>query len=85
MDGVKFGKNWEMGEFQKLMRRHAAGASEKLCRAIMKGLARRNCEKHAMLADMKRHKEDRVSGLTHGDDFVLTGPTEKLIEIERGR
>ena len=28
-------------------------------------------------------KEDRVSGLTHGDDFVLTGPTEKLIEIER--
>ena len=24
------------------------------------------------------HKEDRVSGLTHGDDFVLTGPTEKL-------
>ena len=29
------------------------------------------------------HKEDRVSGLTHGDDFVLTGPTEKLMEIER--
>ena len=22
------------------------------------------------------HKEDRVSGLTHGDDFVLTGPTK---------
>ena len=29
------------------------------------------------------HKEDRVSGLTHGDDFVLTGPTEKLVEFER--
>ena len=29
------------------------------------------------------HKEDRVSGLTHGDDFVLTGPTEKLMEVER--
>ena len=28
------------------------------------------------------HKENRVSGLTHGDDFVLTGPTKKL-EFER--
>ena len=24
-----------------------------------------------------------VSGLTHGDAFVLTGPTKKLIEFER--
>ena len=29
------------------------------------------------------HKEDRVSGLTHGDDFVLTEPTEKCMEFER--
>ena len=29
------------------------------------------------------HREDRVSGLTHGDDFVITGPTEKLMEVER--
>ena len=29
------------------------------------------------------HKEDRVSGLTHGDDFVLTEPTKKLMEFER--
>ena len=29
------------------------------------------------------HKGDRVSGLTHGDDFVLTGPTKKLMEFER--
>ena len=29
------------------------------------------------------HKENRVSGLTYGDDFVLTGPTEKLMEFER--
>ena len=27
--------------------------------------------------------ENRVSGLTHGDDFVLTGPTKKLMELER--
>ena len=25
--------------------------------------------------NLSHHKEDRVSGLTHGDDFVLTGPT----------
>ena len=29
------------------------------------------------------HKENRVSGLTHGDDFVLTGPTKKLMEFEK--
>ena len=28
------------------------------------------------------HKENRVSGLTHGDDFVLTGPTKRLMEFE---
>ena len=29
------------------------------------------------------HKENRVSGLTHGDDFVLTGPTKRLTEFEK--
>ena len=29
------------------------------------------------------HKEDRVSGLTHCDDFAITGPTRKLLEFER--
>ena len=28
-------------------------------------------------------KEDRVSGLTHGDDFVVTRPTKKSMEFER--
>ena len=28
------------------------------------------------------HKENRVSGLTHGDDFVLTRPTKKKIAFE---
>ena len=27
------------------------------------------------------HEENRVSGLTHGDDFVLTGPTKRLMEF----
>ena len=30
---------------------------------------------------MFHHKKNRVWGLTHGDDFVLTGPTKKLTEI----
>ena len=29
------------------------------------------------------HKENRVSGLTHGDDFVLKWPTKKLMEFDR--
>ena len=29
------------------------------------------------------HKENRVSGLTHGDDFVITGPTKKLVENDQ--
>ena len=29
------------------------------------------------------HKDNRVSGLTHGDDFVLAGPTKKLMEFGR--
>ena len=29
------------------------------------------------------HKEKRASGLTHGDNFVLTRPTKKLMEPER--
>ena len=32
--------------------------------------------------DLFHHKENRVSRLTHGDDFVLTGPTKKLMEFE---
>ena len=28
------------------------------------------------------HKENRVSGLTHGDDFVLTRPTKRLKDFE---
>ena len=29
------------------------------------------------------HKEDRVSGLTHREDFVITGPTNKPVEFDR--
>ena len=33
--------------------------------------------------NLLHHKENRVSGLTHGDDFVLTRPTKKLTEFNR--
>ena len=29
------------------------------------------------------HKEHQVSGLTHGDDLVLTGPTKRLMEFKK--
>ena len=29
-----------------------------------------------------RQERHQVSGMTHGDDFVLTGPTEQLTEFE---
>ena len=29
------------------------------------------------------HKEHQVSGLTHGDDFVITGPTKRLMEFNK--
>ena len=28
-----------------------------------------------------RHEEHRVSGTTHGDDFVVAGPTDSLAEL----
>ena len=52
MDGVKFGKvgKWENSKIDEEIRRRS---EETLCRSIMKGLTRRNCEKHAMLADVE--------------------------------
>ena len=32
---------------------------------------------------MFHHKGNQVSGLTHGDDFVLTGPAKRLKEFEK--
>ena len=29
------------------------------------------------------HKNNLLSGMTHGDDFVVTGPTSKLIELKK--
>ena len=33
--------------------------------------------------NLSYHKEHQVSGLTHGDDFVLTGPTKRLMEFNK--
>ena len=52
MDGVKFGK---VGKWvnSKIDEETCRRSEEKLCRSIMKGLMRRNCEKHAILVDME--------------------------------
>ena len=52
MDGVKFEKvgKWENSKTDEETCRRS---EEKMGRSIMKGLTRRNCEKHAMLADME--------------------------------
>ena len=34
------------------------------------------------LKNLFHHGRNRISGLTHGDDFVLTRPTKKLMEFE---
>ena len=61
MDGVKFGKvgKWRNSKIDEETYRKR---EEQLCRSIMKGLTKRNCEKHAMLADMeeKQGKEQDV-------------------------
>ena len=33
--------------------------------------------------NLVHHKENRVSGLTHGDDFVLTGPTKETDGVRK--
>ena len=37
------------------------------------------------LKDLFHHRESRVSGLTHVDDFVLTGPTKETDGVLRGK
>ena len=56
MDGVKFGKVGKLGncKIDEKMRRRS---EEKLCKSIVKGLARRNYEEHTMLADMEETQE----------------------------
>ena len=52
MNGVKFGKvrKWVNSKIDEETYRRS---EEQLCRSIMKGMTKRNCEKHAMLADME--------------------------------
>ena len=59
MDGVKFGKLGEL-ENCKSNREMLSQSEEKLCRLIIKGLARRNHERHTMLADVEKEQEQDV-------------------------
>ena len=68
MDGVKFGKirKWEN---YKIDEETCLRSEENLCRAIMKGLTRRNCEKHAMLADMEE-TQGQEQDVVYFDDVI---------------
>ena len=59
MDGVKYGK---VGKFEncKIDDEMQCQSEEKLCKSILKGLARRNREKHVMLADVEERREQDV-------------------------
>ena len=59
MDGVKFGKVGNL-ENCKSDEEMLSQSEEKLCRSIIKGLARRNHERHTMLADVEEEQEQDV-------------------------
>ena len=56
MDGVKFGK---VGTLENCRADHEVQcrSEEKLCKSIIKGLTRRNHEKHTMLARVEKERE----------------------------
>ena len=59
MDGVKFGKVGKL-ENCKIYDEMQCRSEEKLCKLILKGLARRKREKHAMLADVEETRKQDV-------------------------
>ena len=59
MDGVKFGKVGKL-ESCKIDQEMCRRSEEKLCKSILKGLAKRSREKHAMLADVEEGQEKDV-------------------------
>ena len=56
MDGGKIGKL----ENRKINEEMRCQSEEKLCKSIMKGLAKRSREEHAMLADVEEGQEQHV-------------------------
>ena len=59
MDGVKFSKVGKL-ENRKSDEEMLSRSEEKLCRSIIRGLAKRNYERHTMLADMEKEQEQDV-------------------------
>ena len=59
MDGVKFGKGGKL-ENCRIDDEVQCRSEERLCKSILKGLARRSHEKHTMLADVEEKQEQDV-------------------------
>ena len=62
MDGVKTGKVGNSGKLEKSKtdKERRRQHEEKLCKSIIKGIARRNREKHAILAEIEKEEQDVV-------------------------
>ena len=52
-------KSWKIGKLQ-IDEEMWSQSEERLCKSILKGLARRNRERHAMLADVEEEQEQDV-------------------------
>ena len=59
MNGVKSGKVGKLENY-KSDKGMLSQSEERLCRSIIKGLARRNYERHIMLADVEEEQEQDV-------------------------
>ena len=67
MDGVKTGKVGKL-ENCKIDEEMWSQSEERLCKSIMKGLVKRNSEKHMMLADMG--EEGQEQDVKRFDDII---------------
>ena len=66
MDGVKLGKVGKL-ENCKINEKTCRRSEDKLCKSIMKGLARRNQKKHTMLANAEEEQEREQNAVCFDD------------------
>ena len=72
----------KVGSLQKSMYGTRDAASN--CERDWQGhLENRGCELRRSPRNLFHNKERKPSGLTHGDDFVVTGTKESLLELKR--
>ena len=78
MDGVKFGKLGNHKNDDKTQCR----SEEKLCKSILKGLVKRNQEKHTMLADVEETQKEERNVVCYDD---VTGKELPWCAVRKAR